>query len=83
MSHVPHELNEEFPDLTEQMAALRQSDSHFSKLSESYHTLNRALHRAETDVEPTSDEHMTQMRKERLALKDEIFGYLKEHGASA
>ena len=66
------------------MAALRQSDSHFSKLSESYHTLNRALHRAETDVEPTSDEHMTaDARKNGWRSRMKSFGYLKEHGASA
>ncbi|MEH6645166.1 YdcH family protein [Sulfitobacter sp.] len=78
MSHTPHELNEEFPQQVEQMAALRQSDNHFAKLSESYHTVNRAIHRAEADVEPTSDDHMQQMRRERLALKDEIANYLRE-----
>lgn len=78
MSHTPHELNEEFPKQVEKMADLRQSDSHFAKLSESYHTVNRAIHRAETDVEPTSDDNMQQMRRERLALKDEIATYLRE-----
>lgn len=83
MSHTPHELAEEFPELAEQMAALRQSDSHFATLSERYHTVNRAVHRAETDVEPVSDAHMTEMRKERMTLKDEIYGYVKTHAASA
>lgn len=78
MSHTPHELHEEFPQQVEQMAALRQSDAHFAKLSDSYHTVNRAIHRAETDVEPTSDDHMQQMRRERLALKDQISAYLRE-----
>ncbi|KAJ04540.1 DUF465 domain-containing protein [Sulfitobacter mediterraneus] len=83
MSHTPHELAEEFPELVDQMAALRQSDSHFEKLSDAYHTLNRALHRAETDVEPTSDDHMVDMRKERMALKDEIYAYVKANTESA
>ena len=77
MSHVPHELAEDFPDLADQISSLRQTDAHFAKLADSYHELNRALHRAETDVEPTSDDHMTEMRKTRMALKDEIYGYLK------
>ena len=38
--------------------------------------LNRAVHRAETNIEPTDDFHMTEMRKERMALKDEIWGIL-------
>ncbi|GAA6178210.1 YdcH family protein [Sulfitobacter pacificus] len=77
MSHTPHELAEEFHDLANEMAILRQSDGHFAKLSDRYHVLNRAIHRAETDVEPTSDDHMVAMRKERLALKDQIFAYIK------
>jgi len=79
MAHTPHELNEEFPQLLEQMAALRQSDAHYAKLADAYHTLNRAVHRAETDVEPTSDENMQKMRRERMALKDDIAAYLREN----
>ncbi|NNE51213.1 MAG: YdcH family protein [Sulfitobacter sp.] len=82
MSHVPHELSEEFPDHIEEMSALRQSNGHFARLADQYHTLNRELHRAETDVEPTSDDHMTEMRKNRLALKDEIYAILKANSAS-
>lgn len=78
MSHTPHELHEEFPHLVEKMAELRQSDNHFAKLSENYHTINRALHRAETDVEPTSDDNMQNMRRERMGLKDQIAAYLSE-----
>jgi len=82
MSHTPHELAEEFPDMADQMAQLRQTDQHFANLADRYHTLNRDVHRAETDVEPTSDTHMTQMRRERMALKDEIYAYLKAHAES-
>ena len=77
MSHTPHELAAEFPDQFEKMHALRESDAHFAKLSDTYHDLNRAVHRAETNVEPTTDDHMNQMRKERLTLKDQIATYLR------
>ena len=77
MSHTPHELADEFPELVAHMAQLRQSDRHFEGLADTYHTVNRAIHRAETDVEPTSDDHMAEMRKQRLALKDEIYTYVK------
>ena len=76
MSHTPHELAEEFPESVEKMSALKQSDAHFAKLFDEYHDINRAVHRAETNVEPTSDDHMTNMRKARMQLKDEIAGYL-------
>ncbi len=76
MSHTPNELSEEFPDRVDQMSDLKQSDAHFSKLFDDYHEINRAVHRAETDVEPTDDLHMAEMRKQRLALKDEIWAIL-------
>lgn len=72
MSHTPHELAEEFPDKVEQIHELKISDQHFRKLFDEYHEINDAVHRAETDVEPTDDLHMTDMRKQRTALKDEI-----------
>lgn len=76
MSHTAHELADEFPEHAAKISALKQSDAHFAKLSDAYHEVNRAIHRAETDVEPTDDLHMQQMRKERMSMKDEIWAML-------
>lgn len=76
MSHVPHELAEEFPELVQQMSELKQNDPHFARLSDEYHVVNRAIHRAETNVEPTDDFNMLEMRKQRMRLKDEIAALL-------
>ncbi|MDF1608926.1 YdcH family protein [Hoeflea sp. YIM 152468] len=76
MSHTPNELPEEFPEHVEKMHEMKQDDDHFAKLSDAYHDLNRAIHRAETNVEPTDDFTMESMRKQRLKLKDEIYGML-------
>lgn len=76
MSNTPHELAEDFPEHVEKMHELRGSDAHFAKLFDAYHQANRATHRAETDVEPTTDDHLTDLRKERMRLKDEIYSYL-------
>lgn len=78
MSHTPHELAEEFPDKVELMSTLKQSDAHFSRLADEYHDLNRRIHRAETNVEPVEELAEVQMRKERGALKDEIWGILSK-----
>ncbi len=72
MSHVPHELAEEFPDKVAKMHDLKMSNAHFAKLSEQYHVLNREIHRIETGIEPTSDVRETELRKKRVVLKDEI-----------
>ena len=78
MSHTPHELAEEFPEHAAKMSALKQSDAHFAKLFDSYHDINREVHRAETNVEPMDSLAETELRKKRGALKDEIWSYLQE-----
>ncbi len=77
MSNTPNELAEQFPDAVEKMHALKLSDSHFAKLFDDYHEINRRIHRAETNVEPTDDFNMDTMRKQRLALLDQISPYLR------
>ncbi len=77
MSHTPHELIEEFPDQVDAMHALKESNAHFAKIYEDYHVINRAIHRAETDMEPTDDLHMAERRKQRMALKDQISAALR------
>lgn len=76
MSYTPNELAEEFPEHVAKMHEMKLGNAHFAKLFDAYHDVNRAIHRAETDVEPTDDLHMETMRKERLKLKDEIYGML-------
>jgi uncharacterized protein len=76
MTHTPHELADEFPEHVEKMHALKLMDAHFSRLFDEYHDINRAIHRAETNIEPTADFHMEDMRKQRMRLKDEIYGML-------
>ena len=78
MSHTPHELAEEFPQDVDLIHRLKLENAHFARLYEAYHTLNRAIHRAETLVEPVSQAHETELRRERVALKDEISRMLKK-----
>ena len=76
MSNTPHELAAEFPEYISRMHELCSSDSHFEKMYDAYHVANRAVHAAETNVKPTSDTHLTELRKERMHLKDRIYAYL-------
>lgn len=78
MAHTPHELAEEFPEAVEKIHNLKQTDAHFARLVDEYHEINREVHRAEINVEPTDDLHMTEMRKQRLSLKDQIWKTLSE-----
>lgn len=76
MSHTPHELHEEFPELADKITELKTGDAHFARLADEYHELNRAVHRAETNIEPISPVAETDMRKQRAVLKDELYRML-------
>lgn len=76
MKNTPHELAEEFPEHADRIHALKVSDAHFAKLFDEYHEVNRSVHRAETDIEPTSDDHIEEMRKTRLRLKDQLYAMI-------
>jgi uncharacterized protein len=76
MSHTPHELHEEFPEMAAKISALKQGNAHFAKLADEYHSINRQVHRAETGIEPVDSMTEETFRKQRLRLKDEIYSML-------
>ncbi|MEO0912088.1 MAG: DUF465 domain-containing protein [Pseudomonadota bacterium] len=78
MSHVPHELSADFPGSEAVLRRLKAENAHFARLADEYHEINRAIHRAETGVEPTDDFHMQEMRKVRMVLKDEIAVFIRD-----
>lgn len=77
MSHAAHELHDEFPDQLERLHHLKSHDNHFAKLADAYHTVNRAIHRAEAGVEALADDALEDLKKQRLTLKDQIAGMLR------
>jgi hypothetical protein len=58
MTHVPFELDTIFAGDKSLLADLKVQDTHFARLIETYHTVNRAIHRIETNVEAASDAHL-------------------------
>ena len=76
MSHVPHELAEEFPEYVTRLHKLKTDNTHFRRLFDDYHEFNREIHQAEAVGVNISDEHIEILRKKRLLLKDEIFAML-------
>ena len=83
MSHTPHELAEMFPDDAELIHELKLKNMHFAKIAAQHHEVNRAIHRIEAEIEPTSDAHAEDLKKQRLALQDEIASMLATAKAPA
>lgn len=76
MSHVPHQLHEEFPEAAETLRALKINNAHFARLADDYHQVNHEIYRIETEIEPASDMALEDLKKKRLSLKDGIAAML-------
>ena len=77
MSNTPHTLGDEFPAQMEAIHALKVKDERFARVLEKYDAVNDKIHRAETRIDTIGDEAEVELRKQRLALKDEIVAALE------
>lgn len=71
-----HSLLLEFPQMADKIHALKVSDAHFRKMFDEYHEIDHHIHRIETEAEPTTDEHLNELRIKRLNLKDALYSQL-------
>ena len=77
MEGEKHDLVHEFPEYREKIHQLKMTNSHFVKLFDEYHEVNRQVHRIEAGVENTADEFLEGLKKQRLKLKDDLFALLR------
>lgn len=72
-----HSLVKEFPEHKQTIHDLKISDSHFAKLFEEYHVIEKEVHRLEVEDQPVSDTYIEDLKKKRLLLKDELYALLQ------
>lgn len=53
------------------------NDAHFAKQFDAYNALDREILRIEEGVENAGDADLENLKKQRLALKDELYTMLK------
>ncbi len=82
MTLEKHDLIHELPEYREQIHDMKMNNAHFAKLFEAYHEVDHEVHRIEEGVETPSDEYLESRKKNRLKLKDELFGMLKKNAAT-
>jgi uncharacterized protein YdcH (DUF465 family) len=56
------------------------NDRHFSKLFVQYHEVDHQVRSLENADQPTTDEHMEDLKKQRLNLKDNLYKMIKMRG---
>lgn len=71
-----HDLHHEFPEYHDRIHELKMSNKHFSQLFVKYHDINREVLKIEEGAENTSDEYLEELKKKRLAYKDELYNML-------
>lgn len=72
-----HDLAHEFPELKERIHELKMNDAHFKKLFEEYDQVTTKIEALEKQESPVADETMEDLKKKRLALKDDLYAMLK------
>lgn len=76
MSDKHHHLAHELPEFKDAIHELKVSNNHFAKLLEAYHECVKQILRIEDEIEATSDVFLEDLKKHRLAMKDEMVGML-------
>jgi len=73
-----HDLHSEFPEFDAKIHEMKTSDSHFKNLFDEYEKTNKQIHHYESGAQATTDEHLTDLRKQRLHLKDSLYELLQD-----
>ncbi len=71
-----HILTQEFPEFETKISTLKVENAHFKKLFHEFDELEHEIYRVESDTEPASDDALTELRRKRVHLKDEIYQFL-------
>lgn len=72
MSEVGHDLHAVFPQDAAILHSLKLEDARYREIAEIYHETTRTISRIEGGLEASSDERLEQLKKERLAMLDEV-----------
>ncbi len=72
-----HDLAREFPEFKAEIHALKAKDAHFARRFTEYQDVDKDICRLEDADTPVTDEALEALKKQRLALKDDLYGQLK------
>ncbi|OOZ39454.1 GTP-binding protein [Solemya pervernicosa gill symbiont] len=72
-----HDLVRELPEYRDKIHEMKMGNSHFSRLFDEYHDVDREVRRIEQEIETPSDEYTEELKKKRLFIKDQLFSMLQ------
>ena len=68
-----HDLHSDFPNLVEEIHALKVANHHFSRLFDEYHHVTKEVERLEEEDIPVDDFTIEDLKKKRVRLKDDLY----------
>lgn len=72
MSELGHDLHALFPAQRDTLHALKIESEPFRQLAARHHELALEIGRIEAELDPASDSRLEELKKQRLALLDDI-----------
>jgi uncharacterized protein YdcH (DUF465 family) len=70
-----------FPEYRDLITQLKGSDHHFTRLFDKHNQLDQAIKNMEARLQVATPVEIEQLKKEKLALKDQIYGLLRQASA--
>jgi uncharacterized protein len=67
-----------FPEYRDLISKLKGHDVHFTRLFDKHNELDQRIKNKEAHIEPGSHLEIEQLKKEKLALKDQLYTLLKQ-----
>ncbi|MCY1529792.1 hypothetical protein D9M68_649570 [compost metagenome] len=67
-----------FPEYRELISQLKGHDVHFTRLFDKHNALDQTIRNMEAHIEPSTQIQIEALKKEKLMLKDQIYGLLRQ-----
>lgn len=67
-----------FPEYRELISRLKGHDVHFTRLFDKHNALDQTIRNMEAHIEPSTQIQIEALKKEKLMLKDQIYGLLRQ-----
>ena len=71
-----------FPEYRDLITQLKTTDRHFLAVFDKHNELDQKIKNIEAHIEPGTHEEVERLKKEKLALKDELYGILRKASAA-
>lgn len=70
-----------FPEFRDLISKLKVEDAHFARLFDKHNELDQKIKNQEAGIELATGTEIEVLKKEKLALKDELYAILKKKSA--